>query len=115
MLDATERVEFKTLVLTWKAIGIAEPKYLREILPEPRKIEGLRSEGDKAGLGLPNNSPKGMENCRFYHTGQKFNKLPKEIRNEKSLDVFFIKNESKRFYSICDDVSEIKESCFTLK
>ena len=81
LLDATQRSEYRVILLTWKAIHLKQPKILLDILPPRQVHENLRSASDFNKIGIPQCPPTRKTKTCFLYTSQEFNELPERIRN----------------------------------
>lgn len=82
------RVDFKILMLTYKALHGLTPLYITELLTPYTPVRDLRSS--EAGLLIvPNTRLKSMGDRAFSANAPKlWNSLPVEIRQAESLSVF---------------------------
>lgn len=90
------RVDFKILMLTYKALNGLAPQYLSELLIPYIPARNLRS-ADASLLVVPVTYLKTMGDRAFSSVAPKlWNSLPSEIRNAPSLKMF--KSSLKTYY-----------------
>ncbi len=100
-LPIRRRVEYKTLVITYKALNGLGPKYLADLL-SPRKINRtLRSTQDTYLLHEPTTSLTSGGDRAFQKVAPcLWNKLPQAIRSKSSVQAF--KNALKAHLFACE-------------
>ena len=87
-LPITERIKFKTLVLTWKCLHNQAPLYLRNLIRAKVNSRSLRSS-DENLLYIPRTSLKSCGDRAFYKAAPLlWNNLPSHIRDLPTLDNF---------------------------
>lgn len=87
-LPVKERIDFKILLLTHKALNGKAPEYLSEKLISYAPSRNLRSK-DKQLLVVPRVNLKTFGDRTFYHVAPKlWNTLPLDLRNVTSTDSF---------------------------
>ena len=94
-LPVIQRIQFKTLMITYKALNGQAPVYLTELLHQKANTRTLRSSGELI-LAVPKYKLQtyGL-NAFSVAAPTLWNKLPSHIRNSKSLNVF--KKDVKTF------------------
>ena len=84
-LPIRARIEFKTLLLTFKAIKYGQPSYLFDLINwyEPEANVQLRSSGrlNEPFISRSMNS----ERCFEYHAPRLFNMLPADVKSQNSV------------------------------
>ena len=94
-LPVEKRIEYKILLLIYKAIQCASPSYLCDILQNYTPVKTLRSSSYKL-LSVPKTKFKSYGDRAFSVFGPKlWNKLPERIKSIESIDTF--KTELKTF------------------
>ena len=95
-LPIAARIDYKILVLTYKALNDLGPSYLLDLLPLKQHKRNTRSSEDFLMLQLPTTHFKtlGDRSFRFYAV-KEWNVLPLELRDSPSLSVF--KKDLKTF------------------
>ena len=106
-LPIKARIEYKIILLTYKALKYNEPKYLRKMLsrydPDTNLTTRLADEIDR--LHEPRTSTNYGERAFNYCAPRLFNKLPMEIRNSPNMVQF--KKKLKTFlFDKCYNVEE---------
>ena len=86
-LPIHQRITFKILVLTWKALNGTAPEYLRDLLPLYTPSRSLRSS-DKCLLTTPRTSTVHGDRAFAAFAPNMWNSLPFELRDCKSIDCF---------------------------
>jgi len=87
-LPVIKRIQFKTLLITYKALNGLAPIYLTERLQKKANTRTLRSYGELI-LAVPKYKLQTYGLNAFSVPGPTFlNKLPSHIRISKSLNVF---------------------------
>ena len=86
-LPVTQRIDFKILLLAYKALNCLGPKYIRDLLVQYEPSRPLRSSG--AGLlCVPKFRTKHGESAFSFYAPYIWNKLPENIRSAESLSSF---------------------------
>ena len=85
-LPVKERVDFKVLLLTYKALNGLAPVYIRDLLNVYNPSRSLRSEV-KSRLVIPKVEKKYGE-CFSYKAPVLWNKLPEQIKSAVSVVSF---------------------------
>ena len=87
-LKVHPRIQFKVLLLTYKAINGLAPQYLSDLLEEQSHSRNLRSCGKKQ-LKVPKTKQKNYGDRAFAKAGPVlWNQLPTEIALSPSVSVF---------------------------
>ena len=88
-LPAPERIDFKMLVLTYKALHGQSPSYIRDLLCANSALRKLRSDIDPTKLkeSLVKKPTLGDRAFRFY-APKMWNALPRSIRESNTVDIF---------------------------
>ena len=87
-LPIKKRIEFKTLLLTYRCVNGKAPKYLEELLSPYEPSRRLRSS-DQHLLNIPTCRLKTYgDKCFSIAAPKAWNSLPMELRMSSSLDVF---------------------------
>jgi hypothetical protein len=81
------RIDFKIIMLTWKALNNQGPRYLRELISLKSSHHNLRN-GNKVLLEVPDSyGTSSFWDRSFKKTAPSlWNKLPQEVRTAKTLD-----------------------------
>ena len=91
-LPVNYRINFKILLLVYKALNGQAPGYLSELLSPktPPTSHNLRSSNDRFLLKIPNIKTKAtLGDCAFSYAAPKlWNQLPIAIRKAQSVPVF---------------------------
>ena len=87
-LPVKQRVSFKILLLTYKALNSIAPKYISDLLVQYRPVRTLRSSG-KMLLQVPSYKLKSYGSRSFSYVAPYLrNRLPDAIRHSPSLATF---------------------------
>lgn len=87
-LPVKDRIKFKTLLLTFKAIHFSEPLYLKSLLNFKTPARDLRNH-DNLLLDVPRSHSARMGDCAFSIAAPLiWNELPFDIRNSPSVTTF---------------------------
>ena len=87
-LPIKQRIDFKILLLTWKALNDSAPCYIQELLRPYNPSRTLRSSSDLL-LTVPKTSHRTTGDRSFSYSAPKlWNNLPVEIRRMKELSKF---------------------------
>ena len=87
-LPVEQRISFKVLILTFKALKNLAPPYLRQLIVPYNPTRNLRSAG-KHLLEVPNVRLKSYGNRAFSVAAPKrWNEIPLDIKLSRSVDVF---------------------------
>ena len=90
------RIDFKVLLLTYKALNGQGPSYIADSLVSYTPSRALRSSNTGL-LEVPRNSKKKIGDAAFVNYAPKlWNAIPIEIREASSVDVF--KKQLKTFF-----------------
>ena len=88
-LPVSQRVEFKILLYTYKALNDQAPSYIRDLLEIYQPARNLRSSKNSKQLVTQQNRTVKYGNRSFSSAAPKlWNDLPMSIRDSKSLNVF---------------------------
>ena len=94
-LPVKERIQFKTLMILYKALNGQAPEYLKELVQEKVNSRTLRSSSELL-LNVPKYKLKTYGHMAFCVAAPTlWNSIPSHIRNSKSLTVF--KKQVKTF------------------
>ena len=89
-------IEFKTLLLVFKALNGITPRYICDLIREKASIRSSLRSNDLTLLEVPRTKCKTFGNRAFAFAGpSKWNKLPLAIRTAKNLNTF--KKHLKKF------------------
>ena len=87
-LPVKYRIEFKTLLLTYRILNDSAPSYLKNLISPYQPSRPLRS-GDKLLLSVPRSKTKSYgDRCFSFRAPKTWNDLPLEIRSSQSIDTF---------------------------
>ena len=90
-------IEFKTLLLVFKALNGIPPRYICDLIREKASIRSSLRSNDLTLLEVPRTKCKTFGNRAFAFAGpSKWNKLPLAIRTAKNLNTF--KKHLKTFF-----------------
>ena len=106
-LPIKARIEYKIILLTYKALTYNEPKYLRKMLNryDPGTNLTTRLAAETERLYEPRTNTNFGERAFNYCAPRLFNKVPMNIRN--SLNIVQFKNKLKTFlFNKCYNVEE---------
>ncbi len=88
-LPVEQRIQFKILLLTYKALNGKAPEYLSKLLERPDQPYGLRSKSkDLLSTGPKTKNEKYGDRAFRKASPSLWNKLPLHIRQAESLGVF---------------------------
>ena len=86
-LPVSQRIDFKIILLTYKALNGSGPQYIRDLLVQYEPSRPLRSSG--AGLlCVPKVRTKHGESAFSFYAPHIWNKLPENIRSAECLTSF---------------------------
>jgi hypothetical protein len=104
-LPIPKRIEFKILLITYKALCNQAPGYIRTMLEPYTPVRSLRSS-DKSLLVIPKTRLVTYGDRSFSHAAPTlWNKLPIDIRNSSSVQMFKGKLKTylfKQAYNVCN-------------
>ena len=86
-LPVAQRINFKIIMLTWKALNGQAPAYLKDIIPAQSSGRATRSS-DKSLLLVPRVKPSFGERAFSYSSPRLWNPLPIELKNQSTIDAF---------------------------
>lgn len=86
-LPIQERIQFKLLSLTYKAIHNQAPIYLKEMMTEQKPNRPLRSEDDNR-LQVKKYKTRFGDRTFTASSAKLWNNLPKDLRNKSTLQTF---------------------------
>ncbi|KAL2095649.1 hypothetical protein ACEWY4_007797 [Coilia grayii] len=82
------RIDFKVLLLVFKAVNGLAPCYIADALSSYTPARALRS-ADAGLLRIPDAPPKRIGESAFsYYAPKRWNALPQQIREAESIDIF---------------------------
>ena len=88
-LPIEDRIMFKTLLLTYKALNNKAPVYLKDLFKFYQSPLALRSTSDPLKLDIPKTRLKTYGDRAFsVFAARKWNDIPLEIRQAKTVDSF---------------------------
>ena len=105
-LPIQARIDFKLLILTYKALNGDGPAYIVDLLHPKKYKRNTRAAADSLVLVIPDSRLKSLGDRSFsYSSAKLWNSLPLDIRSSPSLAVF--KGRLKTFlfkqsYPTCD-------------
>ena len=94
-LPVAQRINFKILMLTYKALHGLAPLYLKDLLKQYSSVRESRRSQNQLRLVLPKVKKTFGERAFSYGAPRLWNALPMEIKNSGSLDIF--KSATKTF------------------
>ena len=87
-LPVKYRIEFKTLLLTYRILNDSAPSYLKDLISPYKQSRSLRS-GDKLLLTVPRSKTKSYgDRCFSFRAPKAWNALPLEIRSSENINSF---------------------------
>uniref|UniRef100_A0A3B3DKG4 Reverse transcriptase domain-containing protein n=1 Tax=Oryzias melastigma TaxID=30732 RepID=A0A3B3DKG4_ORYME len=86
-LPVCQRIDFKVLLLVYKALNGLAPKYMTDLLTQYVPARPLRSSGSGL-LSVPRVRTKHGEAAFSFYAPQIWNRLPENIRSAETLSVF---------------------------
>ena len=102
-LPVAARIDYKVLLLTYKALNDCAPIYIQEMLKLRENQRSLRSS-DKLLLDMPKTRLKTVGDKSFsVYAPKVWNKLPFDIKSSHSVDSFKVKLKTHLFKSIYVD------------
>ena len=94
-LRIRQRIKYKILTLTFKALKDGRPQYLREMLSISHKPVNLRSNSQNMLTKPPYNLESCGSRCFAVSAPELWNKLPPKLRNYKLLTIPDFKKQLK--------------------
>uniref|UniRef100_A0A3B3CIL0 Reverse transcriptase domain-containing protein n=1 Tax=Oryzias melastigma TaxID=30732 RepID=A0A3B3CIL0_ORYME len=86
-LPVCQRIDFKVLLLVYKALNGLAPKYMTDLLTQYVPARPLRSSGSGL-LSVPRVRTKHGEAAFSFYAPQIWNRLPENLRSAETLSVF---------------------------
>ena len=104
-LPVSRRIDFKILLITYKALNNLTPEYISSLLFPANRPSYLRSASDKSLLRIDKFNNKNVGGRAFsIYAPRIWNPLPIKLRESQSVDVF--KNKLKTY------LFELEFSCY---
>ena len=88
-LPILRRIDYKTLLITYKAKNSLVPKYISDLLTPANNAKNLRSADDNTLLQIDFTNKVTMGDRAFsIYASKIWNNIPKALRESPSLDTF---------------------------
>ena len=98
------RIEFKILLLTFKAVHGLAPGYVTSLIEQRRLRPGLRSSGTGITLHVPITHLRGYGDRAFSSIAPRlWNSLPSSLREIDSIDLFKSSLKTHLFQQMCNN------------
>ena len=100
-LPVCQRIEFKVLLIVYKSLNGLGPKYISDLLLPYIPARPLRSAGTSL-LNTPRVKTKHGESAFSYSASCIWNKLPEELKQAQTLNIFKTRLKTFMFCSVYD-------------
>ena len=88
-LPVKARIDFKICLLVYKCLNNMGPSYLTDLLQRKSSLPSLRVHGDNSLLHVPRYETANYKDRKFsFSAPMLWNKLPRNVRESNSLDIF---------------------------
>ena len=98
-LPVCQRIEFKVLLIVYKSLNGLGPKYISDLLLHYIPARPLRSAGTSL-LNTPRVKTKHGESAFSYSASCIWNKLPEELKQAQTLNIFKTRLKTFMFCSV---------------